>query len=125
MAAPMQAPMVTTAEPVYMTAPAVEEVAPVGTMSEPVPVSTNMMPPRPVATQREVVTGNVTQQRVEAMVTRDEARITVTQHNPTTMATKELGQAVYVTGPTTEQDAPPQIMEMRQEQDAPPQIMEM
>merc|ERR550534_3441932 len=109
------APVVTTAEPVFMTAPAAEAPMPIGTTSEPVPVATNTRPPVPMAT-REVVMGSTHQQRVPFSVARDDTRKNVTQHQPVMSATKEIGQAVYVTGATVEEDAAPQITEVRQEQ---------
>ena len=108
MAAPMttmMAPIITTAEPVYITAPEATMArsfeGPI-TTSEPVPVSTNMMPPVPMSTKGEVMMGGVTQMKVAASVMRDDARATHTSFQPTMSLAKELGQAVYVTGPTTE-----------------------
>merc|ERR1719437_8692 len=59
----MMPPVVTTAAPVFMTAPAAEEpqMQPVGTMSEPVPVATNMRPPVPMVNRGEVLMGGTQQ----------------------------------------------------------------
>merc|ERR1740123_1856986 len=76
-----------------------------------------MMPPVPVqSTSREVRMGNVSQMHMPAQVVRDEARSTVTQHMPTTTAVREVGQAVYVTGPTVEEDGAAQVSVIHQEQ---------
>ncbi len=60
--------------------------------------------------------GGVTQMRMPPTVTRDEARATITQHMPTTMATREVGQAVYVQGPTMEEESAAQVTIVRQDQ---------
>ena len=86
------------------------------TTAEPVPVSTNMMPPVPMGSRGEVMQGGVTQMRVAASTQMDHARATVSSWTPQTMLQKEVGQAVYVTGPSTEEDAAPQVTVMNTEQ---------
>ena len=107
--ATMMSPIITTAQPVYLTAPAVMESREMVEVGEPTPVATNMRPPVPVSSNLQVVQGGVRQEKVVTESFRDEGRTTVTSYAPTTTVTKELGQAVYVTGPTTEEESAPQI----------------
>ena len=114
--ATMMSPIITTAQPVYLTAPAVMESRDMVEVGEPTPVATNMRPPVPVSSTLQVVQGGVRQEKVVTESFRDEGRTTVTSYAPTTTVTKELGQAVYVTGPTTEEESAPQITIQRTEQ---------
>merc|ERR1719223_1682878 len=84
-------------------------------MGMPQPVATNMRPPVPMQTQN-AMRGGVTQVKVAGAAVRGEGAATFQQFSPTTVQTKEVGRAVYITGPTNEVDAGPQIMQVRQEQ---------
>merc|ERR1719221_1675947 len=110
----MPAPVMTTMDPAFMTAPAAEFMnvpsqGPSVAIDQPmlttagmaVPVTTNMKPPVPVAST-EVMMGGVRQMRMPPNVAKDEQRAMVTQYAPTTMATREQGQAVYVQKPSQE-----------------------
>eukprot|EP00425_Heterocapsa_triquetra_P000382 CAMPEP_0195056498 /NCGR_PEP_ID=MMETSP0448-20130528/4862_1 /TAXON_ID=66468 /ORGANISM="Heterocapsa triquestra, Strain CCMP 448" /LENGTH=390 /DNA_ID=CAMNT_0040086327 /DNA_START=66 /DNA_END=1234 /DNA_ORIENTATION=+ len=124
--APVMTTAVTTAEPVYLTSPAVEggSVAVGGSVAAPqmtefmgaVPVATNMGPPVPMSSKGEVMMGGVTQMRIPAQVMRDDARSTTTSYAPTMSVTKEVGQAVYTAGPSTEEESAPQVTAVRTEQ---------
>ena len=81
----------------------------------PQPVSTNMRPPIPMQTQN-AMRGAVTQVQHSGTTVRNQGAATFQTFTPTTMQTKEIGQAVYVTGPSNEVDAGPQITQVRQEQ---------
>merc|ERR1719220_630840 len=74
-----------------------------------------MRPPIPMLTQN-AMRGGVTQVKVQGTTIRNEQAATFQQFTPTTVQTKEVGQAVYIAGPTNEVDAGPQITQVRQEQ---------
>merc|ERR1719323_946568 len=59
--------------------------------------------------------GGVSQVKVQSVMSRGEG-VTFQHFSPTTTQTKEVGQAVYVAGPTEEVDAGPQVTQVRQEQ---------
>merc|ERR1719464_921256 len=108
-----------------MTAPAMEPVAApamaapaattmmTGSMPLPQPVATNTLPPVPMPTTN-AMRGGVTQVKVQSALSRGEG--VMIQFNPTTTQTREVGQAVYVAGPTEEVAAGPQVSQVRQEQ---------
>merc|ERR1719450_941747 len=98
--------------PVYMTGPAAEAGV---EMPEPLPVATNTKPPVPVPTQSAMM-GETRQVRVPATTQMVPDEATFTQHMATTTATREVGEAVYTTGPTTEEDGAGQLVVMRSEQ---------
>ncbi|CAK0876249.1 unnamed protein product [Prorocentrum cordatum] len=82
----------------------------------PVPVSTHTLPPVPQMPGTNVMPGNVTQVSMQAQVFQDRANCLVTEVQPTTTTVRELGQAVYVPGPTFEQDTAPEMAYVRTQQ---------
>merc|ERR1719450_1899305 len=75
-----------------------------------------MKPPVLVQKTRDIMQGEVIQQRMEANITRAHERATHMLHQPVVTSTKEIGQAVYVTGPTTEHEVAAQVTQERTEQ---------
>jgi hypothetical protein len=110
----MTGPMMVSVE-VAGAMQAMNTMGSIDSIGMPQPVATNMRPPVPMQTQN-AMRGGVTQVRVPGTTVRGEGAATFQQFAPTTVQTKEVGQAVYITGPTNEVDAGPQITQVRQEQ---------
>jgi hypothetical protein len=130
----MGPPLVTTAAPVVagylaapmpptpvtvMSAPPVEPVGAMDTRAVPtytgerVPVQTNTGKPVPAPMLTQMM-GETRQMRMEVPQTKDIARATERTLVPETMATREVGQAQYVQGQTTEETRPRELVQVRQ-----------